>query len=398
MRLILIALLFFRSAISFCQPLAVTPPMGWMTWNYFGKSITEKDIREMADAMDSSGMAKAGYRYIIIDDGWQGGRDKKNNIIPDPEKFPSGIKALADYVHAKGFLLGIYSDAAPLTCGGFTASLNFEEQDAATFANWGIDYVKYDYCGAPNIVVEAQDRYRKMSDAIRKSGRPMLFSVCEWGDRQPWLWAAAVGGQLWRTTYDVKDKWIKRPQEKRGEGIIDNLDKNARLYQYAGPGRWNDPDMLVVGLYGHQGPSGDLGGYGCTSNEYQSQMSLWCMMAAPLLASNDLRNMDADTKRILMNPEVIAIDQDSLGVQAKKIVDKDDWNVFFRPLANGDYAVAILNREAEERTYKINWSDIGLCGKRALRDIWLHKDIGCTTYWQGSIGPHETKLFRLTKQ
>lgn len=398
MRSILIALLFFRSAISFCQPLAATPPMGWMTWNYFGKSITEKDIREMADAMDSSGMAKAGYQYIIIDDGWQGGRDKKNNIIPDPEKFPSGIKALADYVHAKGLLLGIYSDAAPLTCGGFTASLNFEEQDAATFANWGIDYVKYDYCGAPNIVVEAQARYRKMADAIRKSGRPMLFSVCEWGDRQPWLWAAAVGGQLWRTTYDVKDKWIKRPQEKRGEGIIDNLDKNARWYQYAGPGRWNDPDMLVVGLHGHQGPSGDLGGYGCTPNEYQSQMSLWCMMAAPLLASNDLRNMDADTKRILLNPEVIAIDQDSLGVQAKKIVDKDGWNVFFRPLANGDYAVAILNREAEERPYRINWSDIGLCGKRAFRDIWLHKDMISANYWQGSIGPHETKLFRLAKQ
>jgi alpha-galactosidase len=369
--------------------------MGWMTWNYFGKSITEQDIREMADAMDTTGMVKAGYTYLVIDDGWQGGRDKKNNIIPDPAKFPSGIKALADYVHAKGLKLGIYSDAAPLTCGGFTASLNFEEQDATTFADWGIDYVKYDYCGAPNIVEVAQARYRKMADALHKTGRPIVFSVCEWGDRQPWLWAWAVGGQLWRTTYDVKDKWLKRPTEKKGEGIVDNLDKNARWYQYAGPGRWNDPDMLVVGLHGHKGPSGDLGGYGCTSQEYQSQMSLWSMMAAPLLASNDVRRMDADTKRILMNAEVIAIDQDSLGSQAHKLVDRDDWNIFLRPLANGDYAVAILNRAGQPRSYRLEWTALGLCGKFDIRDTWEHKDLGVATFWKGTVDVHETKLFRL---
>ena len=198
--------------------LAPTPPMGWMTWNYFADNINEKDIREMADAMVSSGMLEAGYDHVFIDDGWQGGRDNKNNIIADPIKFPSGIKALAEYVHSKGLKLGIYSDAAPLTCAGYTASLHFEEQDAKTFASWNVDYLKYDYCGAPDDMEVAKTRYKIMADALRKSGRNISFGICEWGDRKPWLWGAQVGGQLWRTTADIRDKWKSLQAVEKARG------------------------------------------------------------------------------------------------------------------------------------------------------------------------------------
>ncbi|HXS55806.1 MAG TPA: glycoside hydrolase family 27 protein, partial [Hanamia sp.] len=299
--------------------LAPTPPMGWMTWNFFGTDINETIIHEVADAMVNNGMVKAGYDHIMIDDGWQGGRDNKNNIIPDPKKFPSGIKALADYVHAKGLKLGIYSDAAQLTCADYTASLGFEEQDAKTFASWGIDYLKYDYCHAPSDSNTAKIRYKKMADALRSSGRLIVFSICEWGGRQPWFWAAGVGGQLWRTTGDVRDSW---------KSLTHNLDINANLSAYAGPGHWNDPDMLIVGLRGSKGPAGDLGGTGCNDIEYQSNMSLWCMMASPLVATNDVRNMNAEANRILLNDEMIAIDQDALGKQADKKTANDSWEIF----------------------------------------------------------------------
>lgn len=393
--------LFFFLLFLVCKPafaqLAPTPPMGWMTWNYFADNINEKDIREMADAMEASGMVKAGYRYIMIDDGWQGGRDNKNNIIPDPKKFPSGIKALADYVHAKGIKLGIYSDAAQLTCAGYTASLGFEEQDAKTFASWSIDYLKYDYCHAPPDSATAKIRYKKMADALRKSGREIVFSICEWGERKPWLWAANAGGQLWRTTGDVRDKWKRRTTEKWGEGIMDILDVNAELSAYAGPGRWNDPDMLVVGLYGKKGPSGDGGGTGCSDVEYVSQMSLWSVMAAPLVATNDVRNMNESTKNILLNEEVIAINQDALGKQAGRKIKDSIWNVFVKPLANGDYAVAVLNRSDVPKTTSVDFKALGLEHKYTVRDLWQHKDLGKAKSWKGTVQSHETKVFRLRK-
>ncbi|GGK83409.1 glycoside hydrolase family 27 protein [Rufibacter glacialis] len=374
-----------------------TPPMGWMTWNYFGDNINEKDLREMADAMVSSGMVAAGYNYLMIDDGWQGGRDNRNNIIADPKKFPSGIKALADYVHSKGIKLGIYSDAALLTCAGYTASLGFEEQDAKTFASWNVDYLKYDYCHAPKDSATAVDRYTKMANALRKSGREITFSICEWGQRKPWHWAAEAGGQLWRTTYDVRDKWKNLSNQENAEGILDILDINADLHAYAGPGRWNDPDMLVVGLYGKKGPSGDLGGIGMTDTEYQSQMSLWSIMAAPLIATNDVRNMNEATKRILLNKEVIAVNQDPLGKQAERKIKNDTWNVFVKPLQNGEYAVAILNRAGQAKNYSLNWADLGLKGTYEVRDLWAHKTVGKGQKWKGQVQSHETKLFRLKK-
>jgi len=377
--------------------LTATPPMGWMSWNFFAEKVNEKDLEEMADAMVASGMAKAGYNHIFIDDGWQGGRDNKNKIIADPVKFPSGIKALAKYMHDRGLKLGIYSDAAQLTCAGYTASLGFEEQDAKTFASWDVDYLKYDYCGAPPDSNTAKLRYKTMADALRKSRRDIAFGICEWGERQPWHWAAQAGGQLWRTTGDVRDKWKRKSAEKWGEGIMDILDVNAELHSYAGPGHWNDPDMLVVGLYGKKGPSGDGGGTGCTDTEYQSQFSLWAMMSAPLYATNDLRNMNEATKNILLNEEVIAIDQDALGKQAERKIKNDVWNVFVKSLANGDYAVAILNRSDAAQNFAIDFKELGLDGKYEVRDLWQHKDLGKSKSWKGDVQSHETKIFRLMK-
>jgi alpha-galactosidase len=384
--------------------LAPTPPMGWMTWNYFADNFNEKDIREMADAMVSSGMLKAGYDHVFIDDGWQGGRDNRNNIIADPKKFPSGIKALAAYVHGKGLKLGIYSDAAPLTCAGYTASLNFEEQDAKTFASWDVDYLKYDYCGAPDDMEVAKTRYKKMADALRKSGRDIELGICEWGDRKPWLWGAQIGGQLWRTTGDVRDKWksltpVKTVNELHaaGAGILDIVDFSQDYASYAGPGHWNDMDMLVVGLYGKKGPSGDLGGVGCTDTEYQSQMSLWSIMSSPLAATNDVRKMNAETKRILLNDAVIAINQDALGRQAVCKIKNELWSVFVKPLANGDFAVAILNRSETTQNSKISFAELGLDESYEIKDLWEHKVIGKGKKWNGKVMPHETKLFRLKK-
>lgn len=384
--------------------LAATPPMGWMSWNYFGEHINEKELRGMADALVSSGMAKAGYKYLFIDDGWQGGRDNRNNMIADPEKFPSGIKALADYVHSKGLKLGIYSDAAQLTCAGYTASLNFEDQDAKTFALWGVDYLKYDYCGAPADSATAVLRYKKMSDALRRTGREITFGICEWGDRKPWHWAANAGGQLWRTTADVRDKWkstvsVNKAVELHGlgAGILDIVDINGGLSDYAKPGAWNDMDMLVIGLYGKKGPSGDLGGIGCSDIEYQSQMSLWSIMASPLAVTADIRNMNATTKRILLNEEIIAINQDALGKQAQRKINDRNWSVFIKPLINGDYAIAILNRSADSKNYTIRWPTLGLNGGFVIRDVWQHKIVG-KGRWKGRLAGHETRVFRITKR
>lgn len=378
--------------------LAPTPPMGWMSWNFFADSINEKDLKEMADAMVSSGMAKAGYNYIFIDDGWQGGRDNKNNMIADPVKFPSGIKALSKYMHDRGLKLGIYSDAAQLTCAGYTASLGFEEQDAKTFASWDIDYLKYDYCNAPADSNTAQVRYKAMAEALKKSGREIVFGVCEWGERQPWHWAAQAGGQLWRTTHDVRDKWKKKPTQGWGLGIMDIMDTNAELHEYAGPGRWNDADMLIAGLYGKKGPSGDGGGIGCNDVEYQTQFSLWAMMNSPLYASNNLRIMNEPTKHILLNEEVIALNQDVLGKQAIRKIKNDTWNVFVKPLVNGNFAIAILNRSDSEQKCQINFAQLGLNDKYEIKDLWLHKFIGKGKKWKGKVQPHETKVFRLTKE
>lgn len=391
------SLLFPAFLLAQAEPMAPTPPMGWMSWNLLADKVNEQDLKQMADAMIGSGMAEAGYRYIFIDDGWQGGRDRLGNLVADSVKFPSGIKALADYMHDRGLKLGIYSDAAPQTCAGYAGSLGHEEQDARTFAAWGIDYLKYDYCHAPEDVDTAKARYKRMADALRASGRDIVLGICEWGPRKPWLWGAEVGGHLWRTTYDIRDKWRRRSDESWGEGTLDILDINATLDDYAGPGHWNDADMLVAGLYGKPGPSGDGGGTGCTDVEYRSQFSLWAMMGAPLYASNDLRRMNAATREILLNEEVIAVDQDPLGKQAARLLHDELWDVFLKSLANGDHAVAILNRSDTEQQFDLEFSALGLSGAYEVRDLWQHAVIGVAPGWKGMLQPHETKVFRLKK-
>ena len=375
--------------------LAPTPPMGWMTWNMFKDDISEQLIRETADAMVESGLRDAGYKYVFIDDLWQGGRDNRNNIIPDPKKFPNGIKALADYVHSKGLKLGIYSDAAQLTCGGCTASYGFEEQDARTFASWGVDYLKYDYCNAPEDSATARLRYKTMADALSKSGRDIVLGICEWGQRNGEEWCEHVGGQLWRTSSDVRDMW-KDIVNQGGVGILDIINVTAPLSKQVRHGQWPDMDMLVVGLNGKGGPSSDLGGVGCTYTEYPAQMSMWCMMSSVLALSNDLRHLTPEDKRILLNKEIIAIDQDPLGKAAERVVNEAGHQVFVRPLANGSHAVAILNSGDKAQRLSVSFKQLGLTGKYTVRDVWQHRDIARgATKWGGKVQAHETKVFVL---
>ena len=377
--------------------LALTPPMGFMTWNKYKEDINEQLIRQIADKMAADGYAEAGYKYIFIDDAWQGGRDKRNNILPDPEKFPSGMKALADYVHSKGLRLGIYSDAALLTCAGYTASYGFEQQDAKTFAEWGIDYLKYDYCHAPSDSAVAHERYKKMADALQNSGRKIVLGVCEWGQLNPEKWARQAGGSLWRVSFDVRDMW-KDIVKQGGMGIIDIINVAEPLYKYAGPGHWLDMDMLVVGLDGKGGPSSDLGGIGCTYTEYQTQMSMWCMFASPLAMSHDILNENAATRRILLNKEIIAINQDALGKAARLVQRIGECRVYQRQLTNNRQAIAIMNPSDKVQHISLPLSFLGKSTKYDFRDVWEHKNTSVKKAWEGKLEAHETKVFVVTEK
>jgi alpha-galactosidase len=378
----LLFLIFFAAGIrSVAQSglLAPVPPMGWMTWNQFGPDINEDLIKEMADAMVTSGMAAAGYEYIIIDDLWQGKRDKNGILQPDMSKFPNGMKALADYVHSKGLKLGIYSDAADRTCGGAVASYGYEKTDARVFAEWGIDYLKYDYCNAPAEKDSAMVRYKRMADAIRETGREMIFAICEWGQREPWKWGADVGGQLWRTTWDIRDTWQSNKYNSGHAGIYNVLQRQAGLEKFSGPGKWNDPDMLVVGLNGKGKSSSHGGAKGCTLEEYQSQMSMWCLINAPLIASNDIRTMSEEIKTILTNDEAIALNQDKLGKQATRIYQNSGFEYWVKPLSDGSLALGILNRDNKKTETSFQLKDIGLREKQMVRDLWMHQGMGFFT-------------------
>jgi alpha-galactosidase len=357
--------------------LALTPPMGWNSWNLFEGNINETNVQGIADAMCETGMKAAGYEYIILDDYWAGGRDTQNHIFADPQKFPNGMKSLADYVHSNGLKLGIYSDAAAQTCGGSVGSLNFEEADARTFAGWGIDYLKYDYCGAPEDVATAFARYRKMADALKKTGRPMVFAICEWGVRKPWLWAKAAGGHLWRTTWDSRDSWQSHDSGKNG--VMEILDKQEKLGAYNSPGGWNDPDLLMVGLYGKGGSSNILPKGvkpGCTDTEYRSHFALWCMMSSPLILNCDVRKLNEATKEIVLNGELIKLDQDPLGKQCETLVKKDGIQAFRKELAGGDVAICVLNRnEAPQRfSFKLK-EDLDLWAPYSGKEIFGNKPV-----------------------
>lgn len=380
------------------QGIALTPPMGWNSWNLVESNVSETIIREIADSMAENGMREAGYQYIIIDDFWVGGRDEKKRLFPDPVRFPNGMKSVADYVHSRGLKLGIYSDAAEITCGGVTASYGFEEIDARTFAEWGIDYLKYDYCHAPTDVVTAFARYKKMGDALKATGRPIVYAICEWGQRQPWLWARAAGGHLWRTTYDSRDTWYSH--DTGLAGIMDIFELQEGIEQYAGPGGWNDPDMLMVGLWGKgKSSSPDKRFQGCSFVEYRSHFALWAMMAAPLILNCDVRHLDDQTQDIILNREIIAIDQDSLGVQGRIVLNKDSLVVLSKPLQHGDVAICILNRNSAQASYKLNvQSDLGIWFPHTCRDIFNEKNLGVVKILQGTLEPHDCVVVRFTKK
>ena len=362
--------------------LAKTPPMGWNSWNKIGCNVAEDSVKKAADAMVRSGMKDAGYVYIVIDDCWQVSRDDDGNIVPDAKKFPGGIKALADYVHGLGLKFGIYSDAGSKTCAGRPGSRGYEFQDARTYAKWGVDYLKYDWCNTGK--ANAEEAYSTMRDALLKTGRPIVFSMCEWGTAKPWTWAANVGN-LWRTTTDIVDQWEGKGKDY-GAGAMTIVDMNADLAEFAGPGHWNDPDMLEVG------------NGGMTNTEYRSHFSLWAMLAAPLMAGNDLGNMKPEIAEILMNKEVIAVDQDPLGIQGHKVRDDGAEEVWAKPLAGGAVAVILLNRGDQPVRIKVSWTELGRPARpMAVRDLWRKEDLGAFSEgFSAQVASHGVVMVRLT--
>lgn len=354
---------------------ASTPPMGWNSWNKFQTRIDDATVRGIADALARSGMKDAGYRYVIIDDGWQGSRDAEGVLSPNPQ-FPD-MKALADYVHSKGLLIGIYSSPGPRTCGGFEGSYGHEEQDAKTFAAWGMDYLKYDWCSASRIWKDAdmQAVYQRMGEALRQTGRPIVYALCQYGRAGVVQWGSHVGASLWRTTSDIGDRYAS--MAKIGFAQAD-------LAAFAGPGHWNDPDMLEVG------------NGGMSTNEYKTHFSLWAMIAAPLIAGNDIRNMSPDVAAIFLNGEVIAVDQDSLGTGGKRISSSGGVEIWRKPLASGDTAIAIFNHSNEEVRSVISWDTLSIGKGYAVRDLWAHADRGTTSeVFSEPVSAHGAIVLRL---
>ncbi|MES1191708.1 MAG: glycoside hydrolase family 27 protein [Steroidobacter sp.] len=373
--------------------LSKAPQMGWNSWNKFGCEINEQLIKETADAMASSGLKDAGYEYLNIDDCWQGQRDASGNIQPDPKRFPSGMKALADYVHARGLKLGIYSDAGNKTCGGYPGSRGHEYQDALVYADWGIDYIKYDWCDTKGM--NAESAYTTMRDAIDATGRPMLFSICEWGNNKPWEWAPAIG-HSWRTTGDIYPCWDCDVGHGSWSsfGVVRILDKQQDLRQYAGPGHWNDMDMLEVGN-------------GMTESEDRAHFSLWAMMASPLITGNDLRNMPASTLKILTNKDVIALDQDPAGIEALRMMGGTPVEIYVKPLANNEWAILFLNRSDHPVHYVFDWLahplEDNLNRLRAdfskavydWTDLWTHATGSTAKQFKQVIPSHDVVVLRL---
>jgi alpha-galactosidase len=380
------------------ENLAPTPPMGWNSWNTFQTNINEELVKGIADVMVASGMKDAGYTYIVLDDGWMAmERDAKTgNLIPDPKKFPNGLKPVIDYVHSKGLKFGLYNCAGTKTCAGYPGTRGYEYQDARFYASLDIDYLKFDWCNTEGI--NATEAYTTMSKALKTAGRPIVFSLCEWGDHKPWTWAEPVG-QLWRTTGDITAQFdgIKNYGNWHANGVMTIVDMQDTLRKYAGPNHWNDPDMLEVGN-------------GLTAAENRSHFSLWAMLAAPLMAGNDIRKMDESTRTVLTNKDVIAVNQDASGIQGFRYSNKDSVQVWFKPLSNGEWAMCVVNRSAAATPFEFNWQneivndELSKRGLHAdaiaykLRDLWTKKDAGTTKRsLKAIIQPHDVLMLRLTK-
>jgi alpha-galactosidase len=366
------------------EHLADTPAMGWNSWNKFTDYINEDIVKGTIDAMVTTGLRDVGYVYINIDDSWHGERDEQGFIQSSPKKFPSGIKFLADYAHAKGLKLGIYSDAGYKTCANYSGSLGHEYQDALQYAKWGIDYLKEDFCYAENI--NPVGAYTLMCNALQAAGRPVYFSICEGGYNKPWEWAKDIS-HSWRTTIDIQNNF---------KSVLSIIDQQEGLRKYAGPGRWNDPDMLEVGN-------------GMSVNEDRAHFTMWCMLAAPLILGNDIRSMSKETVDILMNKEVIALDQDKLGIEALKFSSEIGLEFWFKPLENGDWAFCILNRNTTPEKYIINWKKFNLnddLSQRSinfdtavynLQNLWTKKSEGSTRRQKKVTVPgHDVLVWRLS--
>ena len=349
------AFLLAMAPLAQAQELAATPPMGWNSWNHFACKVTAADIRVAADAMAGNGMKAAGYTYVNIDDCWQGKRDAQGNIHPNA-RF-GDIKALADYVHSKGLKIGIYSSPGPQTCARHEGSYQHEAQDAKQYAAWGIDYLKYDWCSASEVYKPSQmpEVYKKMHDALAATGRPIVYSLCQYGMERVWRWGPSVGGNLWRTTGDISDHYDRM--------ALIGFQQNG-LESFAGPGHWNDPDML------------EIGNGGMNHDEYITHMTLWSLLAAPLLAGNDLSKMSAADLAILTNKEVIAVDQDAKGVQGHRVAQEGPLEVWAKPLSDGSYAVGLFNRSESPAPITLELKEIGRSGSLQIRDLWAHRDLG----------------------
>ncbi len=355
--------------------LAATPPMGWNSWNHFACKVTDADVRAAADAIASNGMKDAGYIYVNVDDCWQGKRDEHGMIQPN-EKFPD-MKALGEYVHSKGLKFGIYSSPGPKTCARYEGSYRHEDDDARQYAAWGVDYLKYDWCSASRVYKpnEMQSVYRKMAEALRRTGRPIVLSLCQYGLESVWAWGASVDGNLWRTTEDINDSWDRMSDI--------GFEQNG-LEKYAGPGHWNDPDMLEVG-------NGKM-----SRDEYLTHMSLWCLLAAPLLAGNDLSKMTPETLAILTNPEVVAVDQDSRGVQGHRVWEEGPYEIWAKPLADGSTAVGLFNRGEDAEEIKLDFSVAGTPQSASVRDLWARKDLGTfTANFSAKVPKHGVVLIKV---
>ncbi len=367
--------------------LAQTPPMGWNSWNKFACNVSEDLIKSVADAIATNGMKEAGYQYVLIDDCWQVSRDENGFIVADPQRFPSGMKALADYVHSNGLKFGLYSDAGTKTCAGRPGSQGHEYQDALQYSRWGVDYLKYDWCNTETR--NAEEAYSTMSNALIATGRPIVFSMCEWGTAKPWLWGKGIGN-LWRTTGDIGDKWSAKITWPGGGccqyGMLEILDQQVGLDAFAGPGHWNDPDMLEVG------------NGGMTTTEYRAHFSFWALLAAPLIAGNDVRSMTPEIKEILTNAEVIAVNQDKLGREGHRIRKDGDREVWAKPLADGSRAVILLNRGQADADISVNWDEIGYPNhiSAKVRDLWEHKDLGSFTgTFKAKVATHSVVMVKI---
>jgi alpha-galactosidase len=377
--------------------LCLTPPLGWNSWNVFTNTLDEKMVMEMADAMVNSGMRDLGYQYINMDDYWHDStRATYGKPVANPQKFPHGIKWLADYVHSKGLKLGIYSDAGDKTCGKCFGGFQHEEIDAKTYAEWGIDLLKYDFCFVPWKKQEAITRYKKMGDALKSSGRSIVYSICNWGLFNPWEWGEGVGGNYWRTTPDIFDTW------KGGNPFMMStmkiLNRQNKILTYGGPGHWNDPDMLIVGNYGQGKATSWKGKFkGMTDTEYQSHMSLWAMMNSPLLSSCDLRSMNEVTKKILLNPELLAINQDEKGESATLVLKKGGVWLYKQNLSDGSVAVAVFNTSKKDKNFELTLTQLGLNSTHIAHDVWQHIEAGILKNKMNlTVKGHETVVLKLT--